>query len=59
MSIVLKVFILLVVTMLFTYLSYWITDNVFFVDEFTHLADNLNKLISVLKKVKKRRLSED
>ena len=59
MSIVLKVFILLVVTMLFTYLSYWITDNVFFVDEFTNLADNLNKLISVLKKVKKRRLSED
>lgn len=59
MSIVLKVLILLVVTMLFTYLSYWITDNVFFVDEFTNLADNLNKLISVLKKVKKRRLSED
>jgi len=59
MSIVLKVFILLVVTMLFTYLSYWITDNVFFVDEFTNLADNLNKLISVLKKVKKRRLTED
>ena len=59
MSIVLKVLILLVVTMLFTYLSYWITDNVFFVDEFTNLADNLNKLISVLKKVKKRRLTED